>query len=186
LFVCTQSLQKMEQSTTPQEMTVDKRINLRNKTGNINNNNNNNNNSTLRVAVGLSSRLVSVHRLTTHMSVSVTRQSQAMDTTVCLVALALVAIHGTTRSTICCVVPLSTTRESHSLCTRDKKRLDGVTQVPWKRGQCIAWDATCPDTFAQSYVQTTVSLGSIWVGSVVASAKEKNIRVSHFVGCEQT
>ena len=44
------------------------------------------------------------------------------------------------------------TREPHSLCTRDGKRPDGVTQVPWRKGRCIAWDATCPDTFAQSHV----------------------------------
>jgi len=35
-----------------------------------------------------------VHRMSGHLSVSVARQSQAMDTTVCLVVLALVAIHG--------------------------------------------------------------------------------------------
>jgi len=34
------------------------------------------------------------------------KQSQSMDTTVCLAALALVATNGTTRSIICCVVPL--------------------------------------------------------------------------------
>jgi len=39
---------------------------------------------------------VSVLRLSAHMFVSVARQSQSMDTTVCLVALALVAIHGRT------------------------------------------------------------------------------------------
>jgi len=50
---------------------------------------------------------VSVHRLSAHMSVSVARQSQSIDITVCLVTLALVAIHDTTRSTIRCVVPLS-------------------------------------------------------------------------------
>jgi len=35
------------------------------------------------------------------------------------------------------------TRGPHSLCTRDNKRPDGVTLVQWKRGRCLAWDATC-------------------------------------------
>ena len=64
------------------------------------------------------------------------------------------------------------TREPHSLCTRDNKRPDGVTQVPWKRGRCLAWDATCPDTFAQSYVQAS----SIQAGSAAAAAEEKKTR----------
>lgn len=65
-----------------------------------------------------------------------------------------------------------TTREPHSLCTRDGKRPDGVTQVPWKKGRCIAWDATCPDTFAQSHVQAS----SILAGSAAAAAEEKKIQ----------
>ena len=47
------------------------------------------------------------------------------------------------------------TREPHSLCTGSGKRPDGVTQVPWSRGRCLAWDATCPDTFAVSHVQAS-------------------------------
>jgi len=47
------------------------------------------------------------------------------------------------------------THEQHSLCTRDNKRPDGVTQVPWKRGRYLACVATRPDTFAQSYVQAS-------------------------------
>jgi len=42
------------------------------------------------------------------------------------------------------------TREPHSLCGRNDKRPDGPTQIPWKRGRCLAWDATCPNTYAQS------------------------------------
>jgi len=32
------------------------------------------------------------------------------------------------------------------------KRPDGVTQIPWRLGRCLAWDATCPDTFAMCHV----------------------------------
>ena len=50
------------------------------------------------------------------------------------------------------------TQELHSLCTGSGKRPDGVTQVPWSRGRCLAWDATCPDTFAESHIQTSSTL----------------------------
>jgi len=61
------------------------------------------------------------------------------------------------------------TREPQGLCTRDGKRPDGVTQVPWKRGRCLAWDATCPDTFAQSHIQAS----STRAGSAAATAEAK-------------
>ena len=61
------------------------------------------------------------------------------------------------------------TREPYCFCTNDGKRPDGVTQVPWRRGRCVAWDATCPDTFAQSHVQAS----SIRAGSAAAVAEEK-------------
>ena len=62
-----------------------------------------------------------------------------------------------------------TTREPQSLCTNSGKRPDGVTLVPWRRGRCLAWDATCPDTFAVSHVQS----GSTHAGSAAAAAEYK-------------
>jgi hypothetical protein len=44
-----------------------------------------------------------------------------------------------------------------------------VTQVPWKRGRCVAWDATCPDTFAKSHL----SASSTGAGSAAATAEDK-------------
>jgi len=35
------------------------------------------------------------------------------------------------------------TREPHLLCGRNDKRPYGATQIPWKRGRYLAWDATC-------------------------------------------
>ncbi len=61
------------------------------------------------------------------------------------------------------------TREPHGLCTRDGKRPDGVTQVPWKRGRCLAWDATCPDTFARCHLSTS----STGAGSAAVMAEDK-------------
>lgn len=41
--------------------------------------------------------------------------------------------------------------EPTGLSRTDGKRLDGVTLAPWKCGQLLVWDATCPDTYAPSY-----------------------------------
>ena len=64
------------------------------------------------------------------------------------------------------------TREPHGLCTRIGKRPDGVTQLPWRRGRCLAWDATCPDTFALSHVTAC----SNEAGSAAATAEMKKIQ----------
>ena len=48
-------------------------------------------------------------------------------------------------------------------------RPDGVTMVPWSRGKCLAWDATCVDTFSSSYL----SHASVEAGSVADLAEEK-------------
>ena len=61
------------------------------------------------------------------------------------------------------------TREPQSLCTNTGKRPDGVTLIPWQRGRCLAWDATCPDTFAMCHV----TAGSNEAGSAAASAELK-------------
>jgi hypothetical protein len=47
--------------------------------------------------------------------------------------------------------------EPTSLFRSDGKRPDGMTLMPWKRGQCLVWDVTCPDTLASSYVNRAVT-----------------------------
>ena len=42
--------------------------------------------------------------------------------------------------------------EPVGLCRTDGKRADSVTVIPWKRGQSLAWDVTCWDTLAPSYI----------------------------------
>ena len=46
--------------------------------------------------------------------------------------------------------------EPSGLYRTDGKRPDGITVVPWKSGRLLVWDATCPDTFALSYVEIRV------------------------------
>ena len=41
--------------------------------------------------------------------------------------------------------------EPSGLYSSDGKQPDGVSIVPWKCGQLLEWDATCPDIFAPSY-----------------------------------
>jgi hypothetical protein len=40
--------------------------------------------------------------------------------------------------------------EPPGLCTADQKRPDGLTLVPWERGQSLIWDATVVDALAPS------------------------------------
>ena len=62
-------------------------------------------------------------------------------------------------------------REPHGLCPPGDKRPDGATLVPWSRGLCLAWDATCPDTFSQSHVASC----SVTAGAAAASAESAKI-----------
>jgi hypothetical protein len=66
------------------------------------------------------------------------------------------------------------TREPNGLCRSDGKRPDGVTSVPWKKGRCLAWDATCPDTYAPSHLQ-----GSSMTAGSAALAAETSKRLKY-------
>jgi len=47
--------------------------------------------------------------------------------------------------------------EPANLLYGDDKRPDGVTTMPWSRGQSLAWDFTCPDTLAVSHLNDAVT-----------------------------
>lgn len=49
-------------------------------------------------------------------------------------------------------------REPSGLLSRSGKRPDGVTQLPWKTGNYIAWDVTVATTLAESYLAASSSL----------------------------
>ena len=65
--------------------------------------------------------------------------------------------------------------EPTSLTRSDGKRPDGVTLIPWKNGKLLVWDATCPDTLAQSYRMNATS----GVGAVAAMAEERKLKKYH-------
>src|SRR6266536_3966915 len=56
---------------------------------------------------------------------------------------------------LCKSAGVTTVREPPGLLRSDNKRPDGLTIMPWKRGRCLLWDATCPDTFAPSHLDET-------------------------------
>ncbi|XP_037029663.1 uncharacterized protein LOC119069645 [Bradysia coprophila] len=45
--------------------------------------------------------------------------------------------------------------EPKGLSRNDGKKPDGVTLTPWSKGKPLVWDATCVDTFADSYLSKT-------------------------------
>ena len=47
--------------------------------------------------------------------------------------------------------------EPSGLLRSDGKRPDGMTIIPWSRGQLLVWDATCCDIFAASNIGAAVS-----------------------------
>lgn len=54
-------------------------------------------------------------------------------------------------------INIPTKLEPAGLSRNDGKRPDGVTLTPWFKGQPFIWDATCIDTFADSYLSKACS-----------------------------
>ena len=70
--------------------------------------------------------------------------------------------------------------EPLGLYRSDGKRPDGISTVPWKCGQLLVWDATCPDTFAPSYS----TIAAQQVGAVAQQAEDKKMqKYKHLDSC---
>jgi len=75
-------------------------------------------------------------------------------------------------------------REPHGLCTSNGKRPDGVTQIPLRRGRCLAWDAACPDTFATCHVTAcSDEAGSAAVNTEIRKCHKYNISSVALISC---
>lgn len=76
------------------------------------------------------------------------------------------------------------TLEPQGLSRLDGKRPDGLTLVPWEKGRCLVWDATCVSTFAASHLpRTTREAGSAaeWAASQKRLKYENLSQSYHFV-----
>ena len=62
-------------------------------------------------------------------------------------------------------------KEPSGLLRSDGKRPDGVTQIPWASGKCLAWDVTVTNTLAPSYSH----LSSISAGKAAERAAEMKV-----------
>src|SRR5207245_3067981 len=66
---------------------------------------------------------------------------------------------------------VAATREPQGLIAGSPLRPDGATIIPWARGKCLAWDATTPDTVAQSHLLSS----SLRAGAAADSAARSNV-----------
>ena len=66
---------------------------------------------------------------------------------------------------------MPSTKEPVGLMRSGDRRPDGCTLVNWDRGRCLAWDATVPDTVAQSHLAETSAVAG---AAAERAAKLKN------------
>ena len=57
-------------------------------------------------------------------------------------------------------------------------RPDGATIIPWSGGRCLAWDVTCPDTVASSYVASCATTPSAAAENAAALKSQKYSQLS--------
>lgn len=68
---------------------------------------------------------------------------------------------------------IPTKLEPSGLSRNDGKKPDGVTLTPWSKGIPLVWDATCVDTFADSYLSKT-SVEARKLANFAAARKPKH------------
>ena len=62
-------------------------------------------------------------------------------------------------------------KEPAGLCTRDGKRPDGLSLIPWQNGKPLAWDVTVMATLAESYVEAAARES----GAVAEQAAQRKV-----------
>jgi hypothetical protein len=75
-------------------------------------------------------------------------------------------------------IHVNSTLEPNGLSQDDGKRPDGMTLVPWIKGQTLIWDVTIVDTLADSYVLKTSEVSGF---SVEMACKRKHSKYSSII-----
>ncbi|GAU89490.1 hypothetical protein RvY_02037 [Ramazzottius varieornatus] len=70
--------------------------------------------------------------------------------------------------------------EPSGIFRKDKRRLDGMTQVPWKNGKELVWDVTVVDTQALA----NFAMSTAKAGSAADAAKKRKITKYEDIGSE--
>jgi hypothetical protein len=73
---------------------------------------------------------------------------------------------------------VNSTLEPNGLSRDDGKRPDGMTLVPWIKGQPLVWDVTVVDTLADSYVLKT-SVVSGFAAEMACKHKHRKHSIVH-------
>ena len=64
----------------------------------------------------------------------------------------------------------------------DDRRPDGITLLPQKKGKCLAWDFTCPDTVAPSHLNATKRVaGAAAVSAEATKFRSTRTRINHTI-----
>jgi hypothetical protein len=75
-------------------------------------------------------------------------------------------------------IHVNSTLEPNGLSRDDGKRPDGMTLVPWIKGQPLVWDVTVVDTLADSYVLKT-SVVSGFAAEMACKRKHRKHSIVH-------
>jgi len=63
--------------------------------------------------------------------------------------------------------------EPVGLSRDDGKRVDGMSLIPWNKGQNLIWDATCSDTLAPSYVDKSSKTAGFAANKAAVNKRNK-------------
>ena len=69
------------------------------------------------------------------------------------------------------IITIPASKEPAGLCTRDGKRPDGLSLIPWQNGKPLAWDVTVASTLAESYVEAAARES----GAVAEQAAQRKV-----------
>lgn len=71
--------------------------------------------------------------------------------------------------------------EPPGLSRSDGKRPDGLTLVPWEKGKCLLWDATCVSTFAASHISRTMRAGGAAAELAAVRKRDKYSTLANYL-----